>query len=71
MNGIKFENQIFQSNQHEKPTKLMPENLKTTPKFIDKNQEFVVPLNDKSKKKFHFFIYIMLVNFIFNFDYQS
>ncbi len=50
MNGIKFENQIFQSNQ-EKPTKLPAanNNHKTTPKFLDKTLDYAVPLTDKGK----------------------
>lgn len=50
MNGIKFENQIFQSNQ-EKPAKLPAanNNHKTTPKFLDKTLDYAVPLTDKGK----------------------
>jgi hypothetical protein len=46
MSGLKFENQIYQSNQ-EKPTKLVQDNsllIKTTPKFVDKNQEYTIPI---------------------------
>lgn len=46
MNGLKFENQIHQSI-NEKPTKLVQDSsllIKTTPKFVDKNQEYAVPL---------------------------
>lgn len=53
MNGIKFENQLHQaasnqsfSNLNKSNTSILHDNpAKPAPKFIDKNQEFAVPLN--------------------------
>ena len=61
MSGLKFENQIYQSAQ-EKPTKLVQDNsllTKTTPKFVDKNQEYAVPI----EKGLHYKYYYIKIKF--------
>lgn len=47
MSGIKFETQIYKSNQNQSinNSKLHDNSQKTIPKFIDKNQEYTAPLN--------------------------
>lgn len=60
MSGMKFESKIHQSTN---PNRLVSENreLKTTPRFVDKNQEFAIPLNkvnvDPSKR--HLYLQII------------
>ena len=68
LTGIKFENNNSQLNQTgqssflSKPAKLHDNTLKTTPKFVDANQEFALPLNkvnaDPSKRH----LYLQLLN---------
>lgn len=64
MSGVKFETQIFKSNQNQSinSSKLHDSSIKTIPKFTDKNQEYAVPLNkinvDPSKRH----LYIQLLN---------
>jgi centrosomal protein CEP76 len=65
MTGLKFESKIHQShNQSVNSIKLSSENRasKTVPKFMDKNQEFAIPLNkvnvDPSKRH----LYLQILN---------
>ncbi|RNA34018.1 centrosomal of 76 kDa, partial [Brachionus plicatilis] len=60
MSGVKFESQIFQSNQNQSinNSKLHDSSTKQTPKFVNKNQEYTLPLNkvnvDPSKRHLYF-----------------
>lgn len=60
MSGIKFETQIYKSNQNQSinNSKLHDNSFKTIPKFVDKNQEYAVPLNKGFDSKF----YCLLMN---------